>query len=122
MSLLYPFFLAAPDTIRHAHNLFLQIAVDLGLPGLVAWLAIWLAVTASAWGVYRSGRQAGTFVPREGWDRLVPGGLIDRGREPFGARLGPRIGLYARGQVGVGQQYDRRAKCLRQTSRQNDEL
>ena len=31
---LYPFFLAAPGTGPHAHNLFLQVAVDLGILGL----------------------------------------------------------------------------------------
>lgn len=40
---LYPFFLAGPDAdIPHAHNLLLQVAVDLGLPGLVAFVAIQL--------------------------------------------------------------------------------
>jgi putative inorganic carbon (HCO3(-)) transporter len=45
---LYPFFLYAPGTVEHAHNLFLQVAVDLGLPGLVAWLAILLGLGYSA--------------------------------------------------------------------------
>lgn len=54
--LLYPFFLLAPGRAEHAHNLFLQIGVDLGLPGLVAWLAILLAVISAAWVVYRTGR------------------------------------------------------------------
>jgi putative inorganic carbon (hco3(-)) transporter len=38
--LLYPFFLYAPGTIVHAHNLFLQIAVDLGILGLISWLSV----------------------------------------------------------------------------------
>jgi len=43
--LLYPYFLISPSVdIPHAHNLILQIGVDLGLPGLVAWLAILLTV------------------------------------------------------------------------------
>lgn len=58
--LLYPFFLYPPDKVQHAHNLLLQIAVDLGLPGLVAWLACWLGITLVAWQVYRRGRQTGT--------------------------------------------------------------
>jgi len=41
--------------IVHAHNLFLQIAVDLGLPGLVAWISILLAVFAVSWKLYKSG-------------------------------------------------------------------
>jgi putative inorganic carbon (HCO3(-)) transporter len=53
---MYPFFLAGPDAdVPHAHNLFLQVAVDLGLPGLVAWLALFLLVCASAWRIYRGG-------------------------------------------------------------------
>jgi putative inorganic carbon (HCO3(-)) transporter len=39
--LLYPFFLIPPDRhVPHAHNLLLQVAIDLGLPGLIAFLAI----------------------------------------------------------------------------------
>jgi len=56
---LYPFFLAAPGSIPHAHNLFLQVAVDLGIPGLVAWLSVFGLVTLSAWQVYRRGRSDG---------------------------------------------------------------
>ena len=51
--LLYPFFLAAPGKIDHAHNLFLQVAVDLGIPGFIAWLSIFLGVCLSAWQLYQ---------------------------------------------------------------------
>nr|MBP7693682.1 hypothetical protein [Anaerolineales bacterium] len=38
---LYPLFLIAPDfDVAHAHNEFLQAALDLGLPGLIAFLAL----------------------------------------------------------------------------------
>ena len=57
---LYPYFLIGPDAhIPHAHNLFLQVAVDLGLPGLISFLSLyggslWLAWTgcqrARSWG------------------------------------------------------------------------
>jgi putative inorganic carbon (HCO3(-)) transporter len=53
---LYPFYLAAPGSIPHAHNIFLQVAVDLGIPGLIAWLAVFGLVTSCAWQVYRRGR------------------------------------------------------------------
>ncbi len=43
--LLYPMIFTRPG-IEHAHNLALQIAVDLGLPGLVAWLATYFVVMA----------------------------------------------------------------------------
>lgn len=52
--LLYPYFLIAPSVdIPHAHNLFLQVGVDLGMPGLVAWLAIGLVVVVVAAGTVR---------------------------------------------------------------------
>ena len=39
LELMYPLFLTT-EIIPHAHNLFLQIATDLGLIGLTCWLAI----------------------------------------------------------------------------------
>lgn len=51
----YPFLDPSWD-IPHAHNLFLQVAVDTGIPGLVAWLAIIIVVIVSAWQLYRHGR------------------------------------------------------------------
>jgi len=56
---MYPFFLASPGSVPHAHNLFLQVAVDLGIPGLIAWLTILASVSVSAWQVYRRGRVEG---------------------------------------------------------------
>ena len=53
---LYPFFTASPGQVAHAHNLFLQIAVDLGIPGLIAWLAVLLLGVTQAWQVYRLGK------------------------------------------------------------------
>ncbi|MFQ5614032.1 MAG: O-antigen ligase family protein [Anaerolineae bacterium] len=68
--LLYPFFLA-PAGVPHAHNLFLQVAVDLGLPGLAAWTAILMLVFFAAWQVYRRGRDAG-----DGWMMGLGAGLL----------------------------------------------
>jgi putative inorganic carbon (hco3(-)) transporter len=53
--LLYPFFMFQSGQIVHAHNLFLQIAVDLGLPGFIAWMSIFLLVILSALEVFRVG-------------------------------------------------------------------
>jgi putative inorganic carbon (HCO3(-)) transporter len=40
---LYPtFFIASDVDIAHAHNHLLQAAVDLGLPGLIAYIALWM--------------------------------------------------------------------------------
>lgn len=56
---LYPFFLEPPGSIPHAHNLFLQVAVDLGFPGLLAWLSVLGAVVLCAWRIWRAGRIQG---------------------------------------------------------------
>ena len=52
---MYPFIQFPPGTIVHAHNLFLQIALDLGIPGLIAWLGTWLLVLYAGWRLYRIG-------------------------------------------------------------------
>ena len=45
--LLYPYFLISPSVdIPHAHHMVLQVGIDLGLPGLIAWLAIQMTVAA----------------------------------------------------------------------------
>lgn len=66
--LLYPFFLYAPGKVHHAHNLLLQIAVDLGIPGLICWLAVWMLVVAMGWQVYRRGQK--------GWVTGLGAGLV----------------------------------------------
>jgi len=54
---LYPLFLVSPDVdIGHAHNEFLQAALDLGIPGLIAFIAIYIIafwMLASIWKVTR---------------------------------------------------------------------
>ena len=43
MPVFYPSFTTPPDLdVAHAHNHLLQVALDLGFPGLVAYLALWL--------------------------------------------------------------------------------
>jgi len=54
MPVLYPTFLTSPDVdVAHAHNHLLQAALDLGIPGLVAYLAIWMVVAALLVMTYR---------------------------------------------------------------------
>jgi len=50
---IYPLFLISKGTVSHAHNLYLQVAVDLGLPGLAAYLAILGIAAHQAIGAYR---------------------------------------------------------------------
>lgn len=54
LPVLYPTFLTSPDVdVAHAHNHLLQAALDLGLPGVIAYLSIWLVVAVLLVGVYR---------------------------------------------------------------------
>jgi putative inorganic carbon (HCO3(-)) transporter len=53
--ILYPLFLLPPDTdIAHAHNHLLQTALDLGLPGLIAYLAIWFGAATMLWQTWQN--------------------------------------------------------------------
>jgi len=80
--LLYPYFLIAPDTqITHAHNLLLQVAVDWGLPGLVAYLALHINVFVMLAQVLRRREQALAWVLAAGTTAglvaLFVHGLVD---------------------------------------------
>jgi putative inorganic carbon (HCO3(-)) transporter len=56
---LYPLFLTSPDVdLGHAHNEFLQAALDLGLPGLIAFLALQGLALMLAYKTFRSGAPA----------------------------------------------------------------
>lgn len=58
VNLLYPLFLVPPESdIAHAHNVFLQVGVDLGLGGLVGYVALVLAVAVTAWQAARNGER-----------------------------------------------------------------
>jgi putative inorganic carbon (HCO3(-)) transporter len=47
---LYPLFLVSPDLdVAHAHNNLLEVGVDLGIPGLVAYVALLTAFGVAAW-------------------------------------------------------------------------
>lgn len=52
--LLYPFFLAGPDAqVPHAHDIYLEMAVDFGIGGLVAFAAMLVATAISVFRSYR---------------------------------------------------------------------
>lgn len=66
---LYPAFSRTPDAdVVHAHNQFLHTAAELGLPGLVAYLALWLG---STFVLARARRLA-----HSGFDRAVLSGTL----------------------------------------------
>ncbi len=51
---LYPLFTIAPDNdFAHAHNIFLQTAVDTGITGLIAYLALLLIAGYVGWRIAR---------------------------------------------------------------------
>jgi putative inorganic carbon (HCO3(-)) transporter len=56
---LYPDYFSESGQLSHAHNLFLQVAVDLGIPGLIAWLALAALVFKNAWRLYLGGQSDG---------------------------------------------------------------
>lgn len=49
----YPFSTPPLWDIVHAHNTFLQAAVDVGLGGLVAYMALLILATTMSWQIYR---------------------------------------------------------------------
>ncbi len=51
--LMYPYFIQENPVVPHAHNLFLQIGVDVGLPGLLAYVALLAVGFSAAWRAYR---------------------------------------------------------------------
>lgn len=68
----YPLFPLHPEAdIAHAHNIFLQTALDVGLPGLAAYMALLAAAGSLCW---RWSRQ-GTGIVR-GTALGVAGGLV----------------------------------------------
>jgi putative inorganic carbon (HCO3(-)) transporter len=46
---LYPLSLPPEFDVGHAHNVFLQVALDVGLPGLIAYLALTLLAVSICW-------------------------------------------------------------------------
>ncbi len=70
MNMLYPL-RPTPVEIGHAHQIFLQVGVDLGLPGLVAWIACLLTATACAWDLFTRGRQKQTA-----WMVMIGAGVL----------------------------------------------
>jgi putative inorganic carbon (HCO3(-)) transporter len=59
---LYPVTLRTTRDVGHAHNIFLQTALDFGLPGLVAYLAVLLLAGVLLWRVARFDGQLRPFA------------------------------------------------------------
>jgi putative inorganic carbon (HCO3(-)) transporter len=54
---LYPREMNPSSLLPHAHNLFLQVGADLGIPGLVIWLSVLFASAWAAWQVFQTGKR-----------------------------------------------------------------
>jgi putative inorganic carbon (HCO3(-)) transporter len=51
----YPLFTVSPDVdIRHAHNEFLQAALDLGIPGLIAFITLYIGAFWMLWEIWKN--------------------------------------------------------------------
>jgi len=69
---LYPLFIVTPEVdIAHAHNVFLQTALDVGLPGLVSYLSLLLVASLMCWRVYREGEASQRALALGLWGSLV---------------------------------------------------
>ncbi|HEY2325318.1 MAG TPA: O-antigen ligase family protein [Thermoanaerobaculia bacterium] len=67
MPAMYPVFLTPPEIdVAHAHNHLLQVALDLGIPGLIAFLAVWFGAASLLTRTYR--------VAPDAWLRWIAGG------------------------------------------------
>jgi O-antigen ligase len=67
----YPFSIFTAGSVSHAHNLFLQIAVDLGIPGLIAWLSCLIIIICGAWLIFRKNNR-----PADRWMASLGLGLL----------------------------------------------
>lgn len=68
--LLYPMAIAPSYDYAHAHNIFLQVALDTGVPGLVAYLALLGIAIRQAW------RTAREDPAQRAWALGLLGGLV----------------------------------------------
>ncbi|OQY35941.1 MAG: hypothetical protein B6I38_00850 [Anaerolineaceae bacterium 4572_5.1] len=69
--LLYPFVSFENWKVPHAHNLFLQIAVDVGIPGLIAWISVLSIIILSAWQIYHHG-----YLTKDNWARGLGAAIL----------------------------------------------
>ena len=59
---LFPIRIAPAYDMSHAHNIFLQVALDIGLPGLVAYIAMLLVAFVTGWQVAQQNKKLRPFA------------------------------------------------------------
>ena len=67
----YPFLQAGTGRINHAHNLFLQVAIDLGIPGFIAWLSILVNAIRVLWKTFSQAKHS-----KNDWFISLAAGLL----------------------------------------------
>jgi putative inorganic carbon (hco3(-)) transporter len=83
IKLLYPTFLTGPDSVWfHVHNTYLQVGSEMGVPGLIAFLALLLTVAAVLVRQVRRARRAGVYQGLSvgllgSWSVFVVHSLVD---------------------------------------------
>ena len=96
---LYPLALSARDfDVAHAHNVFLQTALDTGLPGLVAYVSLLWIASVLAWQVYRKAGPTEGILALGLWGNLLAVhlfGLTDA------IALGAKVGLLLWVSIGL---------------------
>jgi len=96
---MYPLTRVARDVdIAHAHNVFLQTALDVGIPGLIAYVALLIVATLMCWQTYRDGDPLAQRIALGLWGNLVAihlFGLTDA------VALGAKIGLFLWWSLGM---------------------
>jgi putative inorganic carbon (HCO3(-)) transporter len=118
VQVLYPLFLVSPDVdIGHAHNEFLQVGLDLGIPGLIAFGSIYMIAFWMLWEMWRSMHHLPGFFNLKMATLLgLGGGLLAHmiygltdavalGAKPgilYWMLLGLIAGLYTRTQISPG--------------------
>lgn len=74
--------------VAHAHNQLLHVATDIGLPGLVAYLAIWLLLAQMLLATFRNDRELRPFAIAIGTGLLAHFGFGLLDAVPLGAKPG----------------------------------
>jgi len=109
----YPLVLQPPDArMTHAHNDLLQVAVDFGIPGLVAYVALLTSFVGMAWRAYQ-------WLPDSGVRILIVGlvcGML--AHQVFGLtdafQLGTKPGVVMWGIMGLVAALDVHRRRLRE--------
>jgi len=73
MDRIFPISDGVAGRVVHAHNLFLQVALDGGIPTVICWLAVLWVGFATSWKVYMHGRK---MYSRDNWITGMGAGLF----------------------------------------------